>query len=225
MHAVGFIQRTADLVTDFLNKEFESDAGLPKTVFTADLKALLKSLNEGREPKRGLFGGLLGEPISMRATLFPYGVTRLDAERRDEFNSSNVILENGKRGVASVRGSDAYRIHFAVVGPQPHSQQGLALCSALIATLFDHRLVQVETDDGSEQLLLNERQEQHDDRVIEALKQAGCDLRPIYYFSTIVRIETGRVIRKATLVEKRQISVQSGANPGARPNVTPAHLP
>jgi hypothetical protein len=221
MDAVGFIQRTADLMTDFLNREFASDSKLPKTIFSADLK----SLAETREPKRGLFGGLFADPGMVHAALFPYGVARVDFERRDEFRSSNVMLDNGKRGVASVRGSDAYRIQFAVVGPQAQSSQGLALCSGLIATFFDHRVLQVESQDGDEQLLLQELHVQHDDHVMDALKEAGFLNRPIYYFSTVVRIETGRVIRKSTLVEKRNISVQSGADPGLRPNSTPVHLP
>lgn len=171
----------------------------------------MEALNALAEPKRGFFSTLSDRP-AFGAFVFAYETGRLASDRNDEKLASSAVLESGKRGVVSRRGSERYRIKFAVLGPSRVSPEGQALCSALIGTFFDLRTLSVDTDSDVNTVELLEPSSQVDPQAMHALSEIGITRSPLYFLHAVVGISTGRVLNQDALVERRNIVIQKGTS-------------
>ena len=209
MKAFGFLKTTTETLVEFLNREFESQSGLPRVQFLVGPPESMEILKTRTEPKRGFFTTVT-DRLSTSAYVFAYTFGRVSSDRNDETIASSAVMESGKRGIVSVRAQDRYQLRFCVLGPTPFSPEGQALTCGLVSTFFDHRLLTLETSGGVETIELFEPNVQTDAAAQQAIRDMGLQRAPLYVFHATVGVSTDRVFRQSTLVETREISIQKG---------------
>jgi hypothetical protein len=206
MDASKFLQISSHSIIEYLKGEFAERAGLPKVEFMSGFPRNQEELKDQTESKKGFFSVLSGKTI--QAYVSPYLVTRVQAERTAERETSTLIDDSSRKTIISKRGPETYKVKYLVLGPCFSTPEGQNLAAALISIFYDTRYLEIDIEGKTEKIQIEEPLQTADVDLERFLASAQIHRRPVYLFSATMNIASGRAIDTNRVVESRQIHFQ-----------------